>query len=259
MLGVARGNIDLFVFILFVAALYLVNRARAARYGGYGLLFYAALLKLYPILSAPAILREKGWRWWCALGVLGAAFGLYILAMGGDFQKMYATAPRSPFLTFGAPVLFDRIWRNNPWNGALGLLGCAVTGAGAWMLARHSEPLGVSLERNDDRRRLDFFRLGAFTYVACFALVRYNYIYRHAFLLLTVPQWIVWRRSGGRLALISTIALTCLPLAFWLPRYVRNWWHLDQLADWTLLGLYVFALLITSSERARRVFFLQVA
>ena len=251
MLGVARGNIDLFVFILLAIALLLLHAENNARKAAaYLLIVFAAMLKLYPIVGAAVAVREKRYRWLLVGLSMGVLFGIYLWFSRDDLRDMFKLAPRFAFLTFGAPVIFDRIWFGDPANPKYGAALSALVFAGSWIAAWRS---GSALRRDSgNAHALDSFRIGSAIYLGCFALIQYNFVYRHMMLLLTVPQWLEWRRAGGRTARIATVALANLALAFWLPRYARNWWNLDQLCDWILFALHSYALIATAPDEVRK-------
>jgi hypothetical protein len=102
MLGVERGNIDLIIFALIVAAV----SARGCL--PYALMFACACLKLYPICALAAALRDR-----CRRAVVGSLaivilFAGYLLLIRRDLALISAATPRSYFRSFGCSVLFRR-------------------------------------------------------------------------------------------------------------------------------------------------------
>ena len=244
-LAIWRGNLDLLIFILLAVAAFLVSGIHPVRRAcGYALILYTSLLKIYPIVSSVAAIREKRNRALLVLAALAAPFALYAWLIRENLHTMSALAPRNPYLSFGSVLLLDRLSAKHPYNGAIALGICGVVLAGVGLAVRN--------RRTENRLsspptwHLDAFRIGAVLYVSCFALIQYNFIYRDALLFLTVPQWLSWREESGNSRKLATTALTLLVLAFWTPRYPWNWTQLDQVWDWALFALYGFALLETA-------------
>lgn len=254
MLCVSRGNIDLFVFILLAAALSLTNTEnRYQKAAGYLLILYAAMIKLYPIFAVAIAIREKRYRWLAIGAGVGVLFAAYLFLSRDDLREMFVLAPRPWHLSYGAPVLFNRLGLPDSTAGRIGG-GLALL---LFLLAILSvRRMVAEFQAEQNFKLLHAFRLGAIIFLGCFAVIQYNFIYRFVTLVLTVPQWLAWRRCGGRLGTVATVALVLIGVSFWSPRFVRNWWNLDQYSDWTLFALYAFAFLATLPMELKRPLFL---
>ena len=106
-LGIERGNVDLALFLMVIAALNLGLLALPCRLAGYALLIFAGLLKFYPFVSLIVVLRE---RVSVLIGVaLGAAAALLalVLAYHQELGRTAANLPTPSYmnLQFGAANL----------------------------------------------------------------------------------------------------------------------------------------------------------
>ncbi len=252
MMGVARANIDLLIFALLCLSIWLFLRSGGRwRPVSYALIIYGAMLKFHPIFASVLALGERAWRRIAGLAALTAAFFGYVWYIRDDLREMYPLAPRPITLSFGAPVLLMRIVGGviPPWCAPVSLgLSLALVLA-AWVTAMRR---GAATTDENDSKTLGL-RIGSAIYIGSFALIQFNYIYRFVFLLLAIPQWLKWREEGGRMARLATAVLAAMVIGFWLPRYVRNFWNLDQAADWFLFFASSYALLVSLPADIRRL------
>jgi hypothetical protein len=58
-LAMERGNLDLILFLMIVAGVHLRRLPLAFRFGGYGLIVLAGLVKFYPFMALIVVLRER--------------------------------------------------------------------------------------------------------------------------------------------------------------------------------------------------------
>jgi len=237
MLGVERGNVDLALFALVVAAV-LVAQGGARRLAASGaLVLLAAALKLFPIFAVGFVLR-RGTR--AALAVAAAvvlAFAAYLAAIHRELAQILAALPQPDSYAFGLRRLSEWIGAATGderhaalvgWDVLVAALVAAV--AAGLARARRRGPAGATAQRD-----LDFFFAGACVYAGSYVAGR-NYDYRLVFLLLCVPQLARW--LGARSAL-AAVAVAGLLGAMWLDGYydsatVRGW--LDAWSRWTAAG-----------------------
>ena len=212
MLGVERGNVDVVLFCMVVAAAFLVRRPRYGPAAAAGLILVAAILKLFPI-AAIAMLAGLPRR---AAGLYAASvlavFSVYVAATYRDIQTIERVTPQLDTYSYGLDITGSWLGRvigsASMWDAAIILL----TGAVALALRRRlADRLGDGASRE-----LDLFCAGAGIYVATFALVR-SFDYRLVFLLLTIPQLVRWARAGRALA---TATLCGIFVTIWFP---NNW------------------------------------
>jgi hypothetical protein len=204
LLLVERGNNDLAVFSLVCLAQAVPLAA------GLGILFVAALLKLYPVLCWPAFIRTRNTLILAA--VLGAAFALLLQDELGAIHK---AQPMRAYLSYGSPS-FSYAFKVIGHVTVPGMLISAVlvvASLGALMMfAGHIR--FVQDERFEARRR--FFYAGAFVFLGTFVLGS-NWDYRLTFLLFCVPllatlQSAVFRRT---LLVILLVSLNHSALGTW--------------------------------------------
>jgi hypothetical protein len=252
MFGVERGNTDHWLFILLAAAVFCFNY-RPAAFAGYGLLMFAAILKLYPALAFLAVLREQTRRRrnWIAFG-LAAAFAVYLYLIRGDLPMIAHVTPQMIQLSFGRRVLLHQLSHRldleagGSGNRLLNLASFALLAAcialAAWAahrIRRHAVPRVPGADPF-----LTAFRMGAVIFVGVFATA-VSFDYRLVFLLLTVPQILDWMPGRDLWGAISTVAIVLLVLALWLIHGPWTRFGLDQLVYWTLFVYFVTALLVT--------------
>ena len=204
LLLVERGNNDLAVFSLVCLAQAVPLAA------GLGILFVAALLKLYPVLCWPAFIRSRNTL--ILAVVLGAAF---LLLLQDEFGAIHKAQPMRAYLSYGSPS-FSYAFKVMGHVTVPGLLISAVlvvASLGALLLfANHIR--FVQDERFEARRR--FFYAGAFVFLGTFVLGS-NWDYRLTFLLFCVPllatlQSAVFRRT---LLVILLVSLNHSALGTW--------------------------------------------
>jgi hypothetical protein len=195
LLLVERGNNDLAVFSL-------VCLAQAVPLAiGLAILFVAALLKLYPVLCWPALVRTRGTL--ILAGVLGAAF---LLLLQDELGAIHNAQPLRAYLSYGSSS-FAYAFKVIGHVTVPGLLISAVLVVASLgvLLAFAHHIRFVHDERFEARRR--FFYAGAFVFLGTFVLGS-NWDYRLAFLLFCVPllatlESAVFRRTLLAILLVS--------------------------------------------------------
>jgi hypothetical protein len=252
MLGVERGNPDLVIFCVVVGGVLLLRAGSAAwRVAGHGLLFLAAVLKLYPVLAWGPVLRQR--RRWLLLGggVLVVGFVVYALATLDDVRRIRRTAPREDAFAYGAPILGAEV------GGTLVVL--ALGAALALVLIVLARRRGADVA-GDERRELDLFLAGAATFVGTFA-AGHNYNYRMVFLLLVLPQLLRWAGRGNAPLPIAPVAAAAVVATLWLGTSlpilgVGDWWveasasfPYDELLNVALFGYLAAAVALVLAAR----------
>jgi hypothetical protein len=247
MFGVERGNVDQWLFIVLAAAIICFGH-RSFVLAGYGLLLFAAILKLYPAVTFVTVLREQTWRRraMIALG-LAASFAGYLYWIRSDLKTISRVTPQMVPLSFGREVLF--FWLSHLLGGLnrqenIASIGLLIASLGVAFFAalriRRRHPLPI-LEHQPS---LTAFWIGALTFAAVFVTAS-NFNYRLVFLLFTQPQILIWVRRRDSWGAISTVALLALLATLWLIQAPRVRVILTQLSDWTLFTYFVTALLVT--------------
>jgi hypothetical protein len=213
LLLVERGNNDLAVFSL----VYLAEAVPLMV--GLGILFVAALLKLYPVLCWPALIRTRGTL--ILAGVLGAVFLLLLQSELGDISR---AQPLRAYLSYGS-ASFAYAFKVMGHVTVPGLLISAVLVLAALgvLLAFASHIRFVQDGRFEARRR--FFYAGAFVFLGTFVLGS-NWDYRLAFLLFCVPLLVTLESAVFRrtllLVLLVSLNHSALGTAFGMAGYAVN-------------------------------------
>lgn len=257
MLGVASGNNDLVVFVVLVLAIVALRARRMLlRSVSYGLFLLAAVLKLYPVFAFAALIRQDRRSAAAALAVTFVPFALYVAVIADDLRLISKATPRPTLIAYGAGVFLDGLGKRlgstfeadvvhqEPGRAILFalFLGAALA-ASIWLAGRLRQPpqaetiFGAS-------RELDAFWVGATIYLGTFVVVGYNWDYRLLFLLLTVPQLLVWVRGSGPLATAAALALLGVAGTMWVSR-LPFIFPLDDLLNWLLCVYFAAALSLT--------------
>jgi hypothetical protein len=270
MLLYERGNVDLFVF--FVCAMAVVATSYSA-YIATGLILFAAIMKLFPILGLSALLKEpkKKFLWLSGFSVL--VLVIYMLATWSSVQASWNTTMRGDGLSYGTDVFVDRyseairrvfsylfpsgfidpMLQYAPLVVALLLLLAVIV-----LAFRNPEQMGTLTERN-----FAAFRMGAAIYVGTFLLGN-NWDYRLAFLVILVPQLVEWMRSSQKsIQLTSWLSFLLILLSCWHLRIVeipmnpifntvhdsrKFWIILDEIFNWLLFASLAYLLFASTPE-----------
>jgi hypothetical protein len=245
MFGVERGNIDLLMFAMLVAALLVFRRGPAGRLAGYALLLFAGILKLFPAFAWGVLVRQPRRLALLSGGVIVGLFAAYIASTLYTIRLVHAVLPLDVHGQYGADLAVASVRYGAGLSPGLDnvhwvTIAALTAGAGAIAaLTWRRRALGESLAvRADSDLKLDAFIAGAGIYVFSFVLW-HNWDYRLTFLLLALPQLIVWTRASRSpvpaprmtlVALLGTLWLG-LPLSldtgFWNP--VLDFITLDDL------------------------------
>ena len=239
MLLVERGNNDIIIFVLFCAALWCINSWRfALRLGGYGLIYFCMMLKLFPVFGLVAILQEQGKRfWWLAIFTIAAVLG-YISLFGAEIEIISSTsraAQLSPTHTYGPKILWLQL--GQPQHMTRELLNIAAfVIVSPWLLKLigHSYRL---LRKRDDLaygRYVSAFRLGSAIFIGT-SVVSVSWDYRLFFIILTLPQLfeLLTLEPASRLPMVA-IATTLATM------YLSSISLLDECANLMLLVTYSY-------------------
>ena len=215
MIGIERSNVDLIIFLIVVPAIWLLSRQASSLWGPALLIFWAALLKLYPIAAVVAFVKKKnGWRFLTVCSVLFAAYCLLSL---DDLKRIAMYSGRDVSLSFGSMVSLDRVYlfqqRHSAtyfakqWFELAGLAGALVVAA-LTITFTWRRQLEASLSVNLAGMA---FLAGAAIHLFCF-LMGNHYAYRLRWLILIVPQLFLWIRERGpahKRAIVTAAAFLC--------------------------------------------------
>jgi len=229
MLGIERGNVDLAMFVILAIALYLLGSQRIrVRLGGYGCIMVAAILKLYPAFAFLTLAKEKKNRSLLA-GVIMVCLGVYGIVTVHDIVSILPNVPRETYYSYGASVLFEGVnlslsaTKTSPLPPQLGVLIAGLLLLSGVFLAHHSKEYELG-----DERHVNAFLTGAGIFLGSFIVLGNNYDYRLIFLLLTMPQLLIWNKTSSGIGRLSLMAIAAIALRLWLPVMwisdVFSWW-----------------------------------
>ncbi len=195
LLLVERGNNDLAVFALVCLALAVPLAV------GLVLLFVAALLKVYPVLCWPALIRTRG-----TLILAVVLAGVFLLLLQDELGAIHKAQPLRAYLSYGS-ASFAYAFKVMGHVTVPGLLISAVlvVVALAVLLLFADHIRFVQDDRFEARRR--FFYAGAFVFLGTFVLGS-NWDYRLVFLLLCVPLLVTLQSTAFRRALLAILLVS---------------------------------------------------
>jgi hypothetical protein len=263
MLGVERANTDLIVFVLVAGGVLLLGRGPApATAVACALLFFAAVLKLFPALAWGALLRQPLRRALLGGVVMSIAFAAYLLATLEHLRAMREHFPRELQFSYGAPVLGEGLGFAGVGGHVL-VVGAGVALAAALLAfvlrrrARQALDLGIDVEPA-------LFLAGAGIYAGSYAAT-YNFDYRLIFLLLTVPYLLRSSRAPSTGVPYPRAGLALILLALWLgstipfyPFGIGEWWEdisrdfpYDELVNWLLFAYLTGAIVLVARQLVR--------
>jgi hypothetical protein len=257
MLAIERGNCDLIIFILLALSLLMMkNQNLIYRSFAYGLVLFAAILKLYPIFVLTNLLKEKRKLFFFFFISISTIFVVYVIATFKTLELISKATPRQIRDSYGSMVIFDVIYEFsytffddnlakliNITKPLLMVLSVVIVVLVAYLLAKcrkDSYQQGNAFEVG----KIDAFRLGASIYLGTF-LIGNNWDYRLIFLLFTIPQILVWIKSRASLASSSILTLIGVTLTTWLGRGTFKFFYLDEFINWLLFLFYVYAMILT--------------
>ena len=252
LLGIERGNTDLLMFFLVAFAVFLVDKNRC--YLSSFVVLFAAFLKLFPIFAVVSLLRAEKKLFFRLFCVVCAVFAVYLAVTFPDLILIGNGTPKIIYSSFGKDILWMKAFEINETLGVF--VKCfsyfvlaIVAVLAAFLFFREFVP--VKFEKSIT---LDSFRAGAMIYIGTF-LLGSSFIYRLMFLILVIPQLLVWMQSlSGRYKIFSFAAFFS---AFWLLygqmiskimrffsdhiRIVRYFmFFVDEIFGWTLFVVLFF-------------------
>ncbi len=255
MLLVERANVDILIYLLLVVSVVLARAGvRPAWRGvGYALVMLSAWLKLLPVFAFGIVLRESR-RWALALLLLGAVVFLgYCVLIADELKVMFGVHGSSDRYSFGSRVLFRGLQRllEEPGDGsflaralrpgvlvfllAAGLAGCLFVVLLRGLLRWVAEPPDAAAVDGPPSVALNAFRAGAGLYLGTFAAGS-AFDYKLSYLLLTLPQLILWARGRSNMSMAAGWALAGLVAAFHTAPYTERWLIADAING--LLWMY---------------------
>lgn len=240
-LGIERGNFDLFIFFLVGASIFLSNFPWLSM----SILLFATFLKLFPVFALLFLLRNETRKLIIVFSVFSVSLLGYVLVFFGDWSQIFQSTQKGyGLLAYGVKTFA----RND--GGGIDLLGnkgfIPLAGLIIITLAFYTNSLYTSGYKLDDAKHLDAFRAGAGIYIGTFFLGN-NWAYRLMFLIFVIPQLVSWRKDERR-GLISLVALFSILVStwsIWLNRFFPNRlvFAIDETSNWLLFASLFYLLL----------------
>lgn len=251
--GLQSGNNDLAVFFVVALALRLGYRSKI---WGSVAMFFAAILKVFPIFGLAQLLTEDKRDVWRILMPLAALFLIYFWISLDDFRQIYNATPRGRSGAYGVyvlPMMIEKILRK--WTVFPELRAWVIAAAPVFFYGVAGLIFLISLYalfgQNASPRpvtgvNISPFRVGACIYIGSFLLAS-NWNYRMIFLIFTIPQLFAWLSIADiRLSRILRITLAGILFSCWsmfiqgiLGSYI---FILDEIANWIVFSglIYLF-------------------
>lgn len=258
--GIERGNIDLLMFTLVVAAL-IGLRSAAWQAAAPAFVLSASLLKLYPLLAVAALTHGRRRDALAMLTLVLVSFGLYIAVTYPDLELISSGTPR-PVGTHahGVGGLVDLVrngfdltpapagdWRMSPGlqrTLVIALLVVAILVAGA--LVRWTSLRDLARGHADVPLVRSFWAGGAI-YAGTYAF-GYNFDYRLVFVLLLLPLTCAWWRHTPATRSLGMFGFATLLVAFWTSELQT---HVNEIAHVGIFVYTVVGLLLTIPDWIR--------
>jgi hypothetical protein len=250
-LGFERGNIDIVEWLLVCgAALVFSERSTPRAAAALVLLCLAVVIKFLAVFCCALFIRLRPRS--MIVAVLLAVFSLaYLYSLADVLPVIRKTTPISAYVSYGYPILFDRLeFLYGPRLGLdlSGLTQSWIPIATIALVILAALAAAVLIWRRDGAFcRLGegsgglAFLFGSAIFCGTFLLLDTNYTYRLMFLLLCLPQlfdWIEDRSAGGKsVRCLAYLLYVCCLVSMWLKFHPEKTLHINQIADWALFGV----------------------
>ena len=213
MLTIERGNNDMLMFALVVAA---VLASRRSQIASEGILFTSFALKYYPILGWAFFLKNKVSPFLFRTSIAVGLSVVYLFFKKEELSLINANTQRGPYYSYGLKVFPMKMEELRP------LFAEFVQVASFFIvLLCILLPVLYCLKSKRFRRLdiqedcVDFFRAGSAIYIGTF-IIGHSFDYRMIFLLLTLPQLLSWSSSKPPLiSAISKITIVSILISLW--------------------------------------------
>ncbi len=232
-LGLERGNHDLFIFFLVSLALFLSSYPMRSG----SVLLLAAFIKLFPVFALTYVFKYPKKTQIILFLSFITAFAIYILLNRADWPQVFNSTQKA----YGIVAYGVRTYsKSSDITSYIPLMAIIVSS-----LVFYVNLLYLYGFRQGDRSYIDTFRVGAGIYLGTFLLGN-NFAYRLMFLIFVIPQSIAWRKDATR-GFISLITLVSIWVSCW-----SMWWKgifpkdligaIDEIGNWVLFAslFYLF-------------------
>lgn len=241
MLGLERGNNDLFIFFILSIALVI---GRNSALVSLPLILFASILKVYPIFGLGYLLKESKKRFLYLLLFSCCIFLIYIIFTWDDLVQIKKVTFRGVTPSYGINV-FSMWVRNLSGSKFMGKVALGLSYLIIILIFITSLAISYKNQKSliiKEGRHIDAFRLGAGIYLGTFMILGNNWDYRLMFLIFTIPQLIVWRNQKATdLLFVSKLTLLAIIISCWGLMIERPFHLIDHLFN-NFLGSYLYFL-----------------
>jgi hypothetical protein len=264
-LAFERANVDIVEWDLMCAAALLFREGRAMRaFITFVLLAVGIVLKFLPAFCCTLFIRLRSTS--IRIAMLLGVFTLgYIYVISDVMAVIRRTTPMSPFVSYGYPVIFDRIEHIYAPRFGLNFTGLAasripifvvaavlaIATATAFYLWRRSTRAGLIADNSTGV----LFLFGSGVFCGTF-LLGTNFTYRLIVLLLCLPQvldWIEPKISGLHSRILGYVIFCSSVVSMWLKFHPELTYHVNQLTDWILFGVLTEILVFNFLRAFRQI------
>ncbi|MDO8590401.1 MAG: hypothetical protein Q7R65_00290 [bacterium] len=259
LLAVERGNNDLIIFFLSVMSLLAISSRRSLiQIFGYFLLFLSAILKLYPIAALVVAFREGRKKALVITSFLLFCFAFYVGATLGDIHVIVQHLQIvDPGYAYGTAAIF--LLSGHFWSTLLPPFFLKIAGflfltltifVTIFFFKKWRKFFGIE-EISDiyyERFIHACFIFGAGIYTSTY-LLGLNYDYRLIFLILTVPELLLWIKRNDQASVYASLALLGIVATLWLSRWSYHLFYVDEAVNFTLFVYFLSYLLGFLSTR----------
>ena len=267
MLLVERGNVDIVIYSWLGVALMIIKNSRALifRLCAYLLIFFAGVIKLFPIFGLVVIIKEKRNLFLFLAAIFTTAFITYFIASIGEMKTIsQAFDVERVWFRFGHQALFLKV-KTFLLNLSLSTGGetdikktiryiiyiimslLTLLVLTRFLLSKFKnfqEWLSwdfVSTDSDkslDNSQYIDYFRLATGIYLGNYLVIGLVMDYKLTFLIFALPQILDWIKQENQLSLPSSMALVAMVATFYASPFLYTW-----LVD-EIINLFLFVNLL---------------
>jgi hypothetical protein len=267
MLLVERGNVDIVIYSWLGVALMIIKNSRALifRLCAYLLIFFAGVIKLFPIFGLVVIIKEKRNLFLFLAAIFTTAFITYFIASIGEMKTIsQAFDVERVWFRFGHQALFLKV-KTFLLNLSLSTGGetdikktiryiiyiimslLTLLVLTRFLLSKFKnfqewlswDFVSTDSDKSLDKSRyIDYFRLAAAIHLGNFLVIGMLYDYKLTFLIFALPQILDWIKQENQLSLPSSMALVAMVATFYASPFLYPW-----LVD-EIINLFLFVNLL---------------
>jgi len=249
------ANVDLIICTLVLWAL---TFERFSTFLSISLFELAAFLKLFPIVGLVYLIKEEQ-KEFLRLFILSVGiFVAYLVFTWGDVSWILGHAPKGALENYGVSVIAFRVYEilDSRAFDSLIIGSCYILLYVLCFIALYLSNRYKGSLSSENQRFMDAFRVGALIYLATF-IQGNSFNYRFIFIILTIPQLVLWLRSQAELrrAVLSTLILiifSCWGMVLTQILPVNLGFALDELANWGLFFCLFYMFFVSSPQWMRR-------